>query len=104
MKHRASGWLFAAAGAVLTCGAASAGPSSFICPAIPTSCYDSFVTMREVVEDDSPLVLAPGFLLTTAGLNGSWLATPEQPDREAVDISGITDFLELLAHWGPCPG
>ena len=65
-------------------------PSSFFCPAFPTSCYDSFVTMREVVEDDSPLVLAPGFLLTTAGLNGSWLATPEQPDREAVDISGIT--------------
>lgn len=79
-------------------------PSSFFCPAFPTSCYDSFVTMREVVEDDSPLVLAPGFLLRAAGLNGSWLATPEQPDREAVDISGITDFLELLAHWGPCPG
>jgi len=65
-------------------------PSSALCPAIPTSCYDSFVTMREVVEDMSPLVLAPSFLLTATGLNGSWLATPDQPDREAVDISGIT--------------
>ncbi len=64
-------------------------PSNFICTVFPTSCYDTFVTMREVVDDTSPLVLA-GFFMSTTSVNGSWLATPDQPDREAVDISGIT--------------
>jgi len=29
-------------------------PSSFFCNTFPTSCYDTFVTMREVVDDASP--------------------------------------------------
>ncbi len=66
-------------------------PTLRICNAIPITCYDTFVTMREVADDDSPVVLSPDFAMSDADLNGSWLATPDQPDREAVDISGITN-------------
>ncbi len=65
-------------------------PTNFFCDTFPTVCYDTFVTMREVVDDASPLVLAPGFAMSGAVLNGGWLVAPPEPDREAVDISGIT--------------
>ena len=65
-------------------------PSSFFCNTFPTSCYDTFVTMREVVDDASPVLLAPGFSMRTTSLIGSWLVDPLQVDREAVDIGGIT--------------
>jgi len=65
-------------------------PPNVICDIFPLSCYDTFVTMREVVDDDSPVLLSPGFAMSDANVIGSWLTTPDQPDREAVDISGIT--------------
>ena len=65
-------------------------PLNVICDAFPTSCYDTFVTMREIVDDSSPVLVTPGFSMSGVGLNGSWFVAPGEPDREAVDISGVT--------------
>ncbi len=65
-------------------------PVTIICDIVPSACYDTFVTNRHVVDDASPVVVAPGSGLSTTSINAGWFVDPTQVDREAVDISGVT--------------
>jgi len=65
-------------------------PTTLICNAFPSVCYDTFVTMREVVDDATPVGLVPGFSMRETSINGDWFVSPTEIDRQAVDISGVT--------------
>jgi len=65
-------------------------PSTILCNAFPSLCYDTFLTMRDVIDDASSVILTPGSFTGEMSIDADWFVDPFQTDREAVDISGLT--------------
>jgi hypothetical protein len=82
-------------------------PDSAICGPVPSTCYDTFVTMGVLTDPDTQNTI-PGFLMGPAVISGWWWA--DQPDSLAVDISAVTgrpgDAGVLIAQvtTSPSPG
>ncbi len=65
-------------------------PPTPLCDVVPETCQDTFFTMNLLTDDARKVVVTPGASIDELNIGGSWFVLPDEPEREAVDISAVT--------------